>query len=795
MLTTIILIALSSPAPTANAEKPHGTLTFSVLDSEGNNIPAKLSFTDSDGNNSDLFPNASASPEKLAVRYHAIYTLDGEGTITVPVGEWNVYASHGIEWSLDHTKITVTDGGAYSWDARLIHEIDTTGWVSGDFHLHTLTYSGHGDSNMNERIISLIGENVEFAVATDHNHNTDYQPTIDGLGANEHITAVVGNEVSSPYGHLNAFPLDADATVVNQKLEAPELFAMIRSEKNDAGVVPIIQINHPRWGNIDYFGTRGLDPITGESEDERWSWDFDSIEVLNENPGWGFYDAEITEMPTRSSRHSVLRDWYNMLNAGRKISAVGNSDSHTVTKNIAGIPRNYVFTGNDDPSAIDPAKVVEAIRSGRMSTTTGPFIRMTANGHPMGSTISVHNETLDIHIDVQATSWIDLDRVRIIQNGDEVASVDFMKEQVAWCRGMESSHFRPRIRVAIPRDCWIVAIAQGDTPMMPFVMHDDRDVLPIAIANPIYIDADGDGKYTPPQEWAKNIIASGDQELIVGTFNEVNPTEQSLLVMASNNKKMVELGLKSKERIVRLAATKLAEQLKDISLLPLLADVIVDPSSDRYLAFSAWMAIDETDSDIGQRTLAQYTDRFGWETAKRYTKERELNLTGEFVRKWQVAGYFALANDDDRLSNLANQKQLPEPNILSLVVPKTTEGNPLTWVKMQSESDGYLNLSLGDSTENVIAYARCWLWSPDTRKIDFTVGSDDGCRIWVGDEVVFNDASWHSVRKDNLFGSCTLQKGWNPVLFKILNGNSKMGLYFRVLDDAVKNTSSDPKNK
>ena len=34
---------------------------------------------------------------------------------------------------------------------------------------------------MNERIISLVGENVEFAVATDHNHNTDYQPTIDNL--------------------------------------------------------------------------------------------------------------------------------------------------------------------------------------------------------------------------------------------------------------------------------------------------------------------------------------------------------------------------------------------------------------------------------------------------------------------------------------------------------------------------------------------------------------------------------------------------------------------------------------
>ena len=111
-----------------------------------------------------------------------------------------------------------------------------------------------------------------------------------------------------------------------------------------------------------------------------------------------------------------------MLNAGRKIAAVGNSDSHTVTKNIAGIPRNYVYTGNDDPANIDPAQVAEAIRGGRMSTTTGPFLRMTANGHPMGSTISVHDATLDIHIDVQAASWIDLDKVRIIQNGDEVAS-------------------------------------------------------------------------------------------------------------------------------------------------------------------------------------------------------------------------------------------------------------------------------------------------------------------------------------------------------------------------------------
>lgn len=795
MIFVAIIAIVLQQAPTADTDTPHGTLTFNIVDGGGKHIPARLTFTDDEGNKHDIFPNPDADPTKLAVRTHVIYTLEGKGAITVPVGSWNVMASHGIEWSIDTTHLDIKDGGVYSWDAELVHEIDTTGWISGDFHLHTLTYSGHGDSNMNERIISLVGENVEFAVATDHNHNTDYQPTIDGLQANEHITAIVGNEVSTRYGHLNAFPFDANAVVVDQSLPAPELFALIRSEQNDFGVVPIIQINHPRWGNIDYFGSRGLDPITGESEHDEWSWDFDSVEVLNENPGWGFYDAEITDVPIRVSLHSVLRDWYNMLHAGRNIAAVGNSDSHTVIANLAGIPRNYVYTGTDDPGAIDPAKVAEAIRNGRLTTTTGPFLRMTANGHPMGSTVSIFDSAVDIHLDVQAASWIDLDSLHIVQNGDEVATIEVGHE---WCNGMEKTHLRPRVRIDIPRDCWVIAIAKGDTPMKPYVLHRDRDIYPLAIANPIYIDADGDGKYTPPNEWAARAVKDGDLSSIVKLYNEVNTTEQSLLVLAAANKpsvanQVVRLGLSSDQRIVRLAATKVAMQLLDNALIPLLSGVIDDPSSDRYLAFCAWMACDTTDKELGESLLLRYVDRFGWQNARRYAKEYAIELPGDFVREWQVAGYFAIANDDDRLSNLANQKQLPEPNILTLVVPMTTEGEPLSWKQMQSDEDGYLDLSLGESTENVIAYTRCWLWSPNDREVDFTVGSDDACRIWVGDELVWDDPDWQSARADRNIISFSLMEGWNPILFKILNGNSGMGLYFRVMDREIKNSSKEPK--
>ena len=126
MLFTAILTLAMQPSPTANTDVPQGTLAFNVTNSEGQHIPARLTFTGVDGSKSELFPNPDASPESLAVREHAVYTLDGKGSITVPVGEWNILASHGIEWSIDQTKINIEEGGEYSWDAKLVHEIDTT---------------------------------------------------------------------------------------------------------------------------------------------------------------------------------------------------------------------------------------------------------------------------------------------------------------------------------------------------------------------------------------------------------------------------------------------------------------------------------------------------------------------------------------------------------------------------------------------------------------------------------------------------------------------------------------------
>ena len=61
---------------------------------------------------------------------------------------------------------------------------------------------------MEERVIAIAGEGIEIAVATDHNHHTDYRPTMDKVGVKEDFTAITGNEVTTPIGHFNAFPFD-----------------------------------------------------------------------------------------------------------------------------------------------------------------------------------------------------------------------------------------------------------------------------------------------------------------------------------------------------------------------------------------------------------------------------------------------------------------------------------------------------------------------------------------------------------------------------------------------------------
>src|SRR4029078_401403 len=93
------------------------------------------------------------------------------------------------------------------------------------------------------------------------------------------------------------------------------IFAAVRAAAPGA----VIQVNHPRMGDIGYFNDASLDLVHAAAK-PGFSFEFDTIEVHN-----GF------EHENRAAVEQNLSDWFSLLDLGRHYTAVGNSDSHELS--------------------------------------------------------------------------------------------------------------------------------------------------------------------------------------------------------------------------------------------------------------------------------------------------------------------------------------------------------------------------------------------------------------------------------------------------------------------------------
>jgi hypothetical protein len=483
----------------APAGVPAGTLRYRITDLAGNPIPAKLTFVVPGGVKRSDADLKSKAPF-WAARKGVLYTLPGSEEVPVPDGKYRVYASHGPEWTIAIADIEVGPGAPALVSAALERVVDTRGWISGDMHLHTLTNSGHGDANLEERIITLAAEEVEWAVATDHNFITDYRPYVEALHAGKWILTTIGNELTTTFiGHFNVFPLDPLLPPTNWRVSDPrELFRRIRLEGAE-----IIQVNHPRWTGERgaYFRDLDVSPHTGDTEHPLYSADFDSIEVLNSGPldGWE-YRPNVGTGDDPVFDFSVREDWYHLLNQGSTVTAVGNSDSHNVDEYIGGYPRNYIRSPVDDPTAASEKDLCAAVKAGRVTVSSGIFVEAWIGESLPGSLVpGKAGEEVPLSFRVQAPPWVRADRLVVVANGEEVAVLALP----APAEGRPLRHegvFRDRPA----RDAWYVVYAIGDAAPVP-ILH--SHTFPLGFTNAIRVDADGDGKFTPLREHARRLAA------------------------------------------------------------------------------------------------------------------------------------------------------------------------------------------------------------------------------------------------------------------------------------------------
>lgn len=443
-------------------------------------MPVRITVANAQNRFADLY---NITPNTAAWRKGIIYNGPGPIEFELPEGDWILTATRGMEWSRPRVNLRVFYGQPTRMDLSIAHEVDTAGYISVDTHLHTYTFSGHGDASLDERIWTLAGEGVEMAIATDHNHFTDYKPRQGALGASQYFTSVIGNEVTSANGHFNGFPFALDAEKPNHKeTNWVKLVADIRSK----GAQYVI-LNHPRWPAITNspFSIWGLDRTTG-ARTNTMEFPMDAMEVVNSG------------VPLKEADY-LLRDWFALLNRGERISGVGASDTHTVA-DPPGQGRTYVPSGTDDPAAIDVDAIIKQMRAGNMSISYGIFGHALVNETAkMGEITRPSNGVVNVKFHIGCPSWIKAQKAVVYLNGIKVAQQDLIMRPGA--------ALNTNLVFTIPapaNDAFLVCAAYGDG--IKDASWKTLQDYTLAVTNPVYVDSDGDGKYSPARETALRML-------------------------------------------------------------------------------------------------------------------------------------------------------------------------------------------------------------------------------------------------------------------------------------------------
>jgi hypothetical protein len=125
---------------------PASAIRFAITDAEGRSIPCKAQFIGIEGTGSpDLGPTNRAHGCRDQYQSET-----GEFSVQVPAGDYRVIVTHGIEYTHIESVVHVAAGAKVDVAGGLTRVVDTTGWVSTDFHNHS-TPSGDNTCGTDDR--------------------------------------------------------------------------------------------------------------------------------------------------------------------------------------------------------------------------------------------------------------------------------------------------------------------------------------------------------------------------------------------------------------------------------------------------------------------------------------------------------------------------------------------------------------------------------------------------------------------------------------------------------------------
>ncbi len=461
-----------------------GTIHVRAVDELGEPLPVRVQVLPIDGTTVTPPPGLWGETTDPTGRVVVEYAHTGEATVPVPDGRYRVAVSRGYEYELFETDVSVTDTTVIEVPAMMERVVDTTNVQCGDFHIHT-RQSADAPDDSELKVRAAVAEGLEIPVRSDHEYVGDFGAEIARLGVERWAFGIASIEMTSMeiWGHMGVFPLEVLPDEPNggaplwQEFPTPttpdvplrtmspvEVFDAVRARPER----PTVIINHPMGGS-NYFGYVGYDPITGMVERAAdWDEEFTLLEVFNDAT-W------------RGGR--VVPSWLSLLDHGRRVFAVGSSDSHELRGSPVGYPRTCIDVGTDDPRALTPTLVRDRLLAGRATISGGIFVDSWVGAVGPGGDANGLGTQATVRVRVQAARWVDVDALDVVVDGVTVDTIEILPTDADADNPVIRFDREVLVDVAGGDGSYVIIAAYGDSTLEP--VHRDR--VPFGVANPIFL--------------------------------------------------------------------------------------------------------------------------------------------------------------------------------------------------------------------------------------------------------------------------------------------------------------------
>ena len=472
----------------------HGLVRAKIRNSQGEFVPGKVTFIGLDPTKTPYFrpENPRDTGKSWETFKDSCYPSEEGLDIRLPVGAYLVYASRGPEYTRDQKIIEILKDDRQDLLLTIDKVLETPNLISLDPHMHT--QNSDGQMLVPERLKSVVAEGVDVAVATDHNYITDYLGPLKRLGLNKYLAVLFGSEVTKPSMiHYNTYPMQYRETEDDHgaiEIDSNDVSALFNASRT-ANPQAVLQVNHPRAGDLGYFNNYQLDKDAAAFAKKNIDLSFNLFEAMN---GPTFFRGN----------QDAIEDWLHLLNRGYYYPIVGSSDAHAIDREEPGFSRTYVSYSGGKGDMLDANALLQALRKGGSFVSNGPLVDFKVNNtYALGDTLTAKDGKVDISVKVTGAPWVSVDEVRLIINGERriifpIKAVDKSLER-----------FRQRVTLNLERDAALVIEVLGKKTLYPVVQRQTAEglsanaSLPYALTNPIFVDVDGNGKFDPP--WPEKV--------------------------------------------------------------------------------------------------------------------------------------------------------------------------------------------------------------------------------------------------------------------------------------------------